>query len=649
MLRSLSFVTLWFLIGLVWDGAPCGADNPLGTNTQAKEEAPTFSTALAAIEKGDYQKSLDLALLLQSAHTGEPRYLGLVGQAYAALGDADAAMSVFRDYKEALPESEWLLYEDLSLVATGREIAAIESASPKDREILLQAFWARRDLTDTRGWGRKVEHYRRVWYARIFFAESDYPWDTRGEVYIRYGEPDYRARSNRANPIPNLAVEAIKRKNAYWIYETGVDREAGVNTAYIDPAMEVNPDLDNPFFRLRDVSEWSYVEVRDDEYYWAKPRDVELERWQEPTFPIERGPGGGTRVPWESWVYTNVGNGLEIAFVDDAMNGGYDFPSMPDTKFPPPLGLVTNLASNHPGAVYQTQAAEFPDFYDLAPGVEPLSFYYNAATFRGTSDETSLEIYLGISPNEVATHDIGGRPVIQVECAVTLKGAGEEQSYRTDEHLALAVKDPSEGNRGGFIPNAASMIVVPGTYRLAVRIRDKVSGKVGIYLQELEIPAYGDSLSLSDLEMAWKVTEKRWDDKYRKGDVWVIPMPGRSYQFNQKVYVYYEVYNLLQDNFGATRYQVEYSVRRSSRGGSGALSAVASGVRRLFSQKRPVVTVSYERAGTEPSEDIYLDLDPKKLGSGLFELEVVVTDLSRDSVVSKKTLFRIEEEMKRGM
>jgi len=626
---------------------PCGAADLSELETKTGDEGPTWSTALAAIEARDFQRALDLALVLQSAHTGEARYLGLVGQAYAALGDADAAMAVFRSYKEFIPTSEWLLYEDLSLVATTREIVVIESASPKDREILLQAFWARRDLTDTRGRGRQVEHYRRVWYARIFFAESDQPWDTRGEVYVRYGEPDYRARSGRANPIPSLAVEAIKRKNAYWIYETGVDREAGVNTAYIDPALEVNPDLDNPFARLRDVSEWSYVEVRDGSYYWAKPRDVELERWQEPTFPIERGPGGGTRVPWESWVYTNVGSGIEIAFVDETMNGGYAFPSLPDTKFPPPLGLITNLASNHPGAVYQTLASEFPDFYTLAPGVEPLSFHYDTATFRGTGDDTSLEIYLGISPGEVATRDVGGRSVMQVECAVTLNGADEEQGYRTDEHLALALQDPAEGDPGGFIPNAASMIVAPGTYRLAVRIRDKVSGKVGIYLQELEIPAYGDSLSMSDLEMAWTVTDKRWDDKYRKGDVWVIPMPGRSYQSNQKVYVYYEVYNLRQDDFGATRFRVDYSVRRSSKGGSGALSAIASGVGRLFSRKRPVVTVGYERAGTEQSEDIYLDLDPKKLGSGLFELEVVITDLSRDSAVSKKTLFRIEQEMGR--
>jgi len=639
MSRSKLIVTLLFLMGLTFDVVLYLGADPL---PGGDEETPTEADVLSATENGDYKKALDQALLLQRAFPGEARHLGLIGQALAALGDGERALAFFQKYIESLPEEERQLYEDLSLVGSAEELEEISSASPENHAVLLQAFWVRRDMTDTRGLGRKAEHYRRVWYARAFFAESVYPWDKRGEIYIRYGEPEYRGRSGRVNPIPSLAVESIKRRNAYWIYDIGVDRKQGNNPAYVDAAAGYNPDIDNPNFRFRDVTAWSYVEVRaDSSYYWKKPSDVEFERWQEPTFPIERGPGGSTRVPWESWVYANIGRGLEIVLVDESHNGRWRFPSMPDTKFPPPMGLISNLGGNHPGPAFEAQVEQFPDFYDLPPGADPLSFYYDAATFRGRGEDTEVEVYLGISPNEVSVRNFEGRSVIQVDYDVSLLGVDGKQGYRTDERLALAVNDTS-GSDGGFIPDVSSMEVGPGTYRLAVRVRDRASGKVGVYLQDLEVPSYRDALAMSDLEMAWTVTKARWDGKFRKGDVWVVPMPGRSYRSNQKVYVYYEVYNLQQDSFGATHYQVSYSVHRSQRKSTGMIGALSSGVRRLFSGKKVVVSVSYERSGTEPSEEIYLDLGTHELGTGLFELEVEISDLNQDVIVSRKAMFRIE-------
>ena len=57
---------------------------------------------------------------------------------------------------------------------------------------------------------RLQEHYQRVWMARQYFAGSAYPWDRRGEVYLRYGEPDYRSRSGRAPGVMSVAVQRVK-------------------------------------------------------------------------------------------------------------------------------------------------------------------------------------------------------------------------------------------------------------------------------------------------------------------------------------------------------------------------------------------------------------------------------------------------------
>ena len=56
-----------------------------------------------------------------------------------------------------------------------------------------------------------------------------------------------------------------------------------------------------------------------------------LWRGIEPVVPIDRSPEGATMVPWESWVYLNIGDGLEFVFTDRYMRGSWDFPLQPNT------------------------------------------------------------------------------------------------------------------------------------------------------------------------------------------------------------------------------------------------------------------------------------------------------------------------------
>ena len=59
-------------------------------------------------------------------------------------------------------------------------------------------------------------------------------------------------------------------------------------------------------------------------------------------------------------------------------------------------------------------------------------------------------------------------------------------------------------------------------------------------------------MQISDLELAWEIASKETAGKFAKGDLNVIPMPSRTYQKGQSVFVYYEIYNLKKDEFGQT-------------------------------------------------------------------------------------------------
>ena len=83
--------------------------------------------------------------------------------------------------------------------------------SDAEKQDFIDRFWMQKDLDPTTEVNERLqEHYQRVWMARQYFAGSAYPWDRRGEVYLRYGEPDYRSRSGRAPGVMSVAVQRVK-------------------------------------------------------------------------------------------------------------------------------------------------------------------------------------------------------------------------------------------------------------------------------------------------------------------------------------------------------------------------------------------------------------------------------------------------------
>ena len=86
---------------------------------------------------------------------------------------------------------------------------------------------------------------------------------------------------------------------------------------------------------------------------------------------------------------------------------------------------------------------------------------------------------------------------------------------------------------------------------------------------------------------------------------------------NQSVYVYYEIYNLTRDEFGQTRYRIDYEIQQDVRSSNSVFGALNSGVRKLIAMGKPQVSEGYERQGRDVWEPIYLELDMHKVKRGL--------------------------------
>ncbi len=622
--------------------------------------------ALSYTEQKQYALVLTLAGEMWQARK-DVRFLALLAQAYAARGEPDRALGLFKVFLKNIPDDQRAQYEDLSLVATRGELDTYEMTPDSLREAFLQDFWKKRDFTLVSGGkARRAEHYRRVWYARTYFGASAFPWDKRGEVYIRYGEPNYRSRSYATNEFPSLAVQSIKDRNAEALYRRGAryDTSLPIEIARI-PEVEhldedydvmsagVRPDMiagmDSNFSRMKAAREaaiggsWSWEIRVGDDVYLHKPPDLRSASMVSPVFPIPRGSSGLPSVPWESWVYTNVGGGVEFVFIDEFMNGAWDFPGVPPVHHG---ALAIQMLEYAPAPMLMQLSSVIPDYYDVPPGIEPIAFWYDFSTFMGADGNTRLEVYVGIPPDQIGFKDEEGLLVGEVVRTVVITDRERNEIERETETLRFARGDKEFLEKASFIPDVVGIELAPGDYLLAIQLTDRVSGKWGIYHQELAIPSYGDSLALSDLEVAYSVTSVPGDRRFQKDDVWVVPLPTRNYRTDQRITLYYEIYNLRRDEFGQTRYRIAYAVKQEVRRSSGLFGAVASGFGHLFSRKVPEVIFEYEATGTREHEPIYFEIEAGKMKKGLNEITVVITDLNTLDSVEKAAIFRLSERDK---
>lgn len=543
--------------------------------------------AMAYIEQHKYSEALKAVEPALADTSSDSRLLPLAAQAHAALGDPERAVALFQAYFHALPDSERTLYEDLSLVTFPAELENYTARSGEEKAEWRRDFWKKRDMAlVSAGKAREAEHYRRVWHARTFFGEKVFPWDRRGEVYIRYGEPEYRARSDRVNAYPpSLAVQRVRDVHGQQIY--------GV--------YDTRSDLERPKgWTLKDGS-----------------------------------------IKTEEWVYTKVAGGLQLIFKDKWFDGDWDFPSgVPGDD----ISLTSRILSLHPAVVYRKATQSLPDFYDVPPGMEPLEFYYDTASFRGSDHRgAELEVYFGVPLDRVESEETEGRDLSNVRMVAALTDTSGAVYRRRQTDLVFPAPRGEHAERGTFAPDLIRIEIAPGDYRLAVQLVDRSSGKWGVYLQDLNVPDFVDSLAISDLQMCWDIRESTREGKFRKENLWAVPMPSRSYRQDTNIHIYYELYNLRTDAFGRTRYRVSYSIQRDARLGKGVFGALSSVMRRIISAGKEEVVVSYDRTGADATEAIYFELDAGNLTPGFSRIRVLVTDLNSLQSAMRTAIFHVEK------
>lgn len=539
------------------------------------------------------------------------RYLPLLAETHLAKHNFHQADRAYRRYFRMIRGDVRAHYEDITLLVAPKEAERLRSADKDERKRLTTLFWLMEDPTPTDPVNeRRLEHYRRVHYALHNFGLGQKPWDKRGEVYIRFGHPDHRSWSGNI------------------VFETDPD------------VTRVKNRLNDRTFRIR------HEIIPDDLRHGGEglfpSRDLGEIRGL-PVFPVPHTgsqfrDGASLDARWECWIYADVDGGIELSFVDYTGSGRFDFARVPMSSSN--VHIWEELA---PETVFVKAISPEPSHYVYDYGGAPLTVHLDHASFRA-EDASRLELYFGIPQDELGLEMRGDRIYGQYDRQIVLYDEAGRETYRDSVRLTQPV---DAATSDGLLVSLAATGLSPGSHVLGARLRDPGTGRVQVLRQRLTLEDYQTPvLALSDIQVAWQLSPAVGDGprQFRKGDLEVIPLPSRRFSRGEPVYLYYEVYNLLQDRNGQTRYRVDYEVRG---GAPDAARRLLGQISRFLGrdQRQNTARISYEHEGFDTWEPLYVALDLTAEGKGEVEIRVVVTDLKQldEPFVSRTTRLTIGE------
>lgn len=193
-------------------------------------------------------------------------------------------------------------------------------------------------------------------------------------------------------------------------------------------------------------------------------------------------------------------------------------------------------------------------------------------------------------------------------------------SNETDTLLVAAENFPDNGRYIGM----KHFKLATGRYYLALDINSQETGQRGLRDYTVATGNYPrDQLSFSSVILTKEVVPKtemqNTEGYFLRGDLAIKPYPFTEINHQEPIYVYFEIYNLLFDEHGETRYNVEYQLKNQKAKG---LFAKLN----PFGGKSKKVTVTDLRSGRQRQEPTYLQLDFSRLKVGTYDFIVVVED-----------------------
>jgi len=265
------------------------------------------------------------------------------------------------------------------------------------------------------------------------------------------------------------------------------------------------------------------------------------------------------------------------------------------------------------------------DSHTWDKGTEELDMPYYLAYFRGENNKTRVELYYGLSFQQLA-HDEQ-----DMDRLVFKHGAG---IYDLDwNNLYQFSKDISfKSTRENIFIHRTHLDLEPGTYH-AVFFANRLSAKKwGGDNFEINVPVIDHKVfGISDLELALNILDAEQESVFKNGKFEIIPNPSKTFNKSNQMHLYFEIYNLKKDERGETSFTIEYTMSK------------LKGSFKLFGgRKKEVISVKNDFTGFEHTYYETASFDVNKLQPGEYRMSVKVKDLNFGKIAEKSIKLRIK-------
>ena len=550
--------------------------------------------------------------------TAQPALTMLEAMLHLGNSQYDRAQETFESYIQSLPPEEQAAYDDITAVASEDDRKDYERLNAVNQADYRRRFWKQRDSDPTTPANeRLIEHYRRVLYARTHFGVGKFPWDRRGEMYLRYGDPDDR----------QIFVFGIGEKQQT---NQGSRRTSSVPTVQ---------SLSNDFrenAQSHAIERMSYAPTGNARVDAIRETNFQL-RYQ---LSVEASTVGLSAYKVESWVYVQMGT--ELLFVDQLNNGVFDFPLMTESR---DVRQIARQGRYHPEKLAREMVKKVPDLYRHDFGGDPLQFYFDVVSFQGEGNHSDVEVAIAVPIYQLGAQSDGKGTETSVEARVSLVNDDWHDAANAHAYFGPYTRPrvPKARDKGVvFTTFQLPVSVLAGDYQIATSVRDAVTRKIGIYRQPVTVASYtSPQLLISDIKLASAVTSTiRKRGPFIRNNLEIVPNPTRIFAGNQSVHIYYELYNLLMNDAEQTSFRTEMTVTAIQQQ-QGVFGRLLSTFGQLITgpAQNNMLTFTLEDASTTSTTSRYTALDLSESPPGRYTIEVAVTDLLADQTVTRTTEF----------
>jgi GWxTD domain-containing protein len=500
----------------------------------------------------------------------------------------------------------------------------------------IDAYWRSRDPTPTTPKNEMmIEHYVRVRLARQFFGIDYWPgWDKRGEVFIRYGPPNYRGKIHA-----EVTARKVHPPGELWFYKKLAMvvqfEDFNLNGEYIyaikplGVAQDMNPELME--FLLYDTEDALQQQIPDYLLDFQRPAQI-LDDPRDWTAVDEMLSGVKPEI--------NVNPRMR------GMHEGMDEVIDPDTK--------TMLPDNPSFTFHEERIKEYANNFEVVLEEQPssypfnfedktLPFYFAVDQFMGGENVNRVEVNIEF-PADLSPGDEGVSRKTYTASAAVLDPRYNVVAQKSHEiTLPTVAAEAGEGEDGQEAPDetvrlmpAQLLFTLPSDYyRLAITVEESATNRRTAYRTTMAFNDYRYDLALSDILFASKIAPAEHQSPFNRGALEVVPHPLRRYRHSQPVPVYFEIYNLEGDDDGLSRYEVEYRIVPSS----GSKRSFWD----FFEGTSPVVSSRFKSSCYGTTDRVHISIDTDNLDPGSYDLLITVKDEMTQVVVYRKDTFTVVE------